>query len=102
MGSFFVKTNKFCIGLTGNIATGKSTVRRILERCGAFTIDADKLAHRAMRQDAPGYKPIVLAFGDSVLDEIEEIDRRKLGKIVFSDPESLEASQAVCRRRRGS
>jgi dephospho-CoA kinase len=90
-----VKTNKFCIGLTGNIATGKSTVRRLLERCGAFTVDADKLSHRAMKIGAPGYNPIIRAFGDTILDENKEIDRRKLGKIVFSDPRSLNALEKI-------
>lgn len=80
---------KFIIGLTGNIATGKSVVRRMLEHLGAYTIDADALAHRAIVKDAPGYKPVLETFGKWILDSDEDIDRTKLGKLVFRDPEAL-------------
>lgn len=80
---------KYVIGLTGNIATGKSVVRRMLEHLGAYTIDADILAHRAIAKGAPGYVPIVEAFGKFILDPSGEIDRAKLGRIVFSDAEAL-------------
>jgi len=56
-------SGKKIIGLTGNIATGKSVVRRMLEHLGAYTIDADGLAHRVMAKGAPGYKPIIDTFG---------------------------------------
>lgn len=80
---------KYVIGLTGNIATGKSVVRRMLEHLGAYTIDADALAHRAISRGAPAYQPIVDEFGKWMLDKDGEIDRAKLGKLVFSDPEAL-------------
>ncbi len=80
---------KFVIGLTGNIATGKSVVRRMLEHLGAYTIDADALAHRAISKDAPGYQPVVDCFGKWILDGEGEIDRKKLGNLVFHDPEAL-------------
>ncbi len=54
---------KYVIGLTGNIGTGKSVVRKMLEHVGAYGIDADALAHRAIAKDAPGYRPVVEAFG---------------------------------------
>lgn len=80
---------KYVIGLTGNIATGKSVVRRMLEHLGAYTIDADALAHRAIARGAPGYQPVVDEFGKWMLDQTGEIDRSKLGKLVFSDPQAL-------------
>jgi dephospho-CoA kinase len=80
---------KYVIGLTGNIATGKSVVRRMLEHLGAYTIDADALSHRAIAMGAPGYQPVVEAFGRFILDARGEIDRVKLGRLVFSNPDAL-------------
>jgi len=82
-------TDKYVIGLTGNIATGKSVVRRMLEHLGAYTIDADALAHRAIAKGAPGYQPVLERFGKWLLDANGEIDRTKLSKLVFNDPEAL-------------
>jgi dephospho-CoA kinase len=86
---------KYVIGLTGNIATGKSVVRRMLEHLGAYTIDADALSHRAIAKGAPGYQPVVDKFGKWILDKDGEIDRAKLGRIVFSDPEALRQLEEV-------
>lgn len=80
---------KFVIGLTGNIATGKSVVRKMLEHIGAFGIDADALANRAIQSGSPGYEPVRAAFGKYVLQEDGEIDRAKLAQIVFADHEAL-------------
>ena len=80
---------KYVIGLTGNIATGKSVVRRMLEHLGAYTIDADALAHRAISKDAPGYKPVIETFGKWILDSNGQINRSKLGELVFRDSEAL-------------
>lgn len=80
---------KYIIGLTGNIATGKSVVRRMLEHLGAYTIDADALSHRAIAKDAPGYKPVVETFGKWILDSDGQINRSKLGGLVFRDSEAL-------------
>lgn len=81
--------DKFIIGLTGNIATGKSVVRKMLEHLGAYGIDADSLAHRAIARGAPGYQPVVDAFGKWVLTPTGEIDRAKLGRLTFADPEAM-------------
>lgn len=86
---------KFVIGLTGNIATGKSVVRKMFEHLGAYGIDADALAHRAIAKDAPGYKPVVEMFGKWVLGPDEQIDRSRLGRIVFSDPMALTKLEAI-------
>ena len=82
-------SKKFIIGLTGNIATGKSVVRKMLEHLGAYGIDADALAHRVIAKDAPGYQPVVNQFGKFVLDSEGWVDRSKLGKLVFSDAAAL-------------
>lgn len=80
---------KTVIGLTGNIGTGKSVVRRMLEHLGAYGIDADALAHRAIAKGAPGYQQVVQMFGRWVLAADGQIDRARLGKVVFSDPQAL-------------
>jgi dephospho-CoA kinase len=80
---------KFVIGLTGNIGTGKSVVRRMLEHLGAYGIDADTLGHRAIARGAPGYQPVVTTFGRYVVGADGEINRARLGRVVFGDPEAL-------------
>jgi dephospho-CoA kinase len=80
---------KYIIGLTGNIATGKSVVRKMLEHLGAYGIDADALSHRAIAKGAPGYKDTVDAFGKWILSPDGEIDRNKLGRLVFSDSDAM-------------
>lgn len=89
------RQGKTIIGLTGNIATGKSVVRRMLEHLGAYTIDADTLAHRVIAKNAPGYKRVLDMFGSWLLDEDEQINRSKLGKLVFSDPDALGRLEAI-------
>ncbi len=86
---------KFVIGLTGNIATGKSVVRRMLEHLGAYTIDADALAHRAYAKGAPGYQPVLDKFGKWLLNNDGEIDRAKLGNLVFNDSEAMAQLEAI-------
>ena len=86
---------KYVIGLTGNIATGKSVVRKMLEHLGAYGIDADALAHRAIAKDAPGYQPVLDTFGSWILTPEGQIDRTRLGRIVFSDSEALEKLEAI-------
>ncbi len=82
-------TDKIVIGLTGNIATGKSIVLRMFQELGTTTIDADKMVHRLMVKGTPVYQAIVEEFGKYVLDQTGQISRPKLGKIVFSDPDGL-------------
>lgn len=77
------------IGLTGNIATGKSTVAAMLADLGAEVIDADEVAHEVMRAGFPVHSQIVAAFGSQVLAPDGEIDRKRLGAIVFADPAAL-------------
>lgn len=73
------------VGLTGGIASGKSTVSRLFRETGAFVIDADEIAHAVIRKEAPAYAGVVEAFGAAILDKKGEIDRKRLGEIVFND-----------------
>jgi len=77
------------IGLTGGIGSGKSTVSRFLAELGAVVIDADKVGHEAFKPGTESWKEIIAAFGREVLTPGGEIDRRKLGEIVFGKPELL-------------
>jgi dephospho-CoA kinase len=86
---------KFVIGLTGNIATGKSVVRKMLEHLGAYGIDADALGHRAIAKDAPGYQDVVDTFGKWILAPDGQIDRTKLARVVFSDPDALTQLESI-------
>lgn len=86
---------KYAIGLTGNIATGKSVVRKMLEHLGAYGIDADALGHRAIAQGAPGYQPVLSTFGRWILAPDGQIDRAKLAKLVFADRDALARLEAI-------
>lgn len=77
------------IGLTGGIGSGKSTVSGFLRGLGAVVIDADKVGHEVFRLDTEAWGEVVAAFGKEILTPDGEIDRRKLGKIVFDDYEAL-------------
>lgn len=80
----------FVIGLTGNIACGKSLVLSALRELGAETLDADLVAHDVMRHGSDTWNEIVARYGMEVIGNDGEIDRRRLGRIVFSDPAKLE------------
>ena len=77
------------IGLTGGIGSGKSAVSQFLAELGAVIIDADKVGHDALRSEAELRQEIVAAFGEQILSPSGDIDRAKLGKVVFSNSESL-------------
>ena len=78
------------IGLTGGIGTGKSTVTETLRELGAAIIDADKVGHEAYLPGTPAYQDIVAEWGSGVLGPTGEIDRKKLGGIVFNNPAALQ------------
>jgi len=87
-----MKRRHFLIGLTGNIATGKSLVAQMLAEVGARVIDADQVAHAVMLPGGAAYGAVVEAFGSDILSETDAdgtIDRAKLGAIVFRDPVAL-------------
>jgi dephospho-CoA kinase len=74
------------IGLTGGIATGKSTVDRMLEQRGAVVVDADELAREAVRSGDPTLDEIAARFGGDVIQADGTLDRARLGQVVFADP----------------
>jgi dephospho-CoA kinase len=75
------------IGLTGGIASGKSTVARMLREAGVPVLDADALGHMALEPDGPAYRAVIDRFGAEILDDDgRTIDRQKLGGVVFDDP----------------
>ncbi len=86
---------KYLIGLTGNIATGKSAVAQMLRDLGATVIDADALVHELQGKGTPTYEAIVAAFGPGILDRAGEIDRRALGAMVFADPAQLRRLESI-------
>ncbi|MCH8817333.1 MAG: dephospho-CoA kinase [Chloroflexi bacterium] len=77
------------IGLTGGIGSGKSEVADILRELGAQVIDADLVGHETYRRGEPAWDQVVEAFGSGVVGQDGEIDRGRLGRIVFGDPDSL-------------
>lgn len=82
-------------GLTGGIASGKSTVSRFLGEAGAIIIDADQIAREVVAVGTPAHEAIVRTFGAGVLLSDGNIDRKQLGDIIFNDPEKKEALNAI-------
>jgi dephospho-CoA kinase len=78
------------IGVTGGLATGKSTVAGLFKKHGAKVLDADKIAHRLMKRGQPCFRPVVKRFGKDILTG-GRIDRAKLSRIVFKDRTRLKA-----------
>ena len=74
------------VGLTGGIASGKSTVSNMFRELGVLVIDADEVARDVVKPGTPGLDAIVAAFGDDVLDPAGNLDRARLGSIIFADP----------------
>jgi dephospho-CoA kinase len=77
------------IGLIGGIGSGKSTVAGFLTELGAMVIDLDKIGHEALEPDGKAWRQVAGAFGKKILAPGGEIDRAKLGDIVFKDPKAL-------------
>ena len=82
------------VGLTGGIGAGKSTVANMFAQLGALTIDADQLARIAIEPGSSGFDEVVAAFGKEILTE-GDIDRQKLGKIVFKDAAKRKQLEAI-------
>jgi dephospho-CoA kinase len=83
------------VGLTGGIATGKSHVRAVFEALGVPTIDADVLAHKAVAPGSAAFEAVKARFGPAVLDSAGGLDRRKLGSLVFADPQARKDLEAI-------
>jgi len=83
------------VGLTGGIATGKSTVVAMLRELGCRVLEADKIAHRMIEPGAAAYDEVVHEFGRGILLHDGRVDRSKLGAIVFADPKKLARLNAI-------
>jgi dephospho-CoA kinase len=83
------------IGLTGGIASGKSTISAALADRGATIVDADKVGHEVYKPGSEGWQKVVDAFGQQVVAENGEIDRKALGAIVFGDPAQRDRLQSI-------
>ena len=85
----------YVIGLTGGIGSGKSTVAEMLARKGAKLLSADAVGHEVYEPGRPAYQEIVDGFGRGIVGPDGKIDRKRLGPIVFSDPEQLRRLNAI-------
>ncbi len=83
------------IGLTGGMGTGKSTAASMIQSFGYHVLNADKSAHKALQKDSPVFPDIIKVFGDKVLQADGQIDRKKLGEIVFSDKFMLSKLESI-------
>lgn len=83
------------VGLTGGLATGKSTVARLFQECGAVVIDADILARQVVEPGKPAWRDIVREYGREVLNPDKTLNRHALARIVFSNPSKLRRLNAI-------
>jgi len=83
------------IGITGGIATGKSTVSNMIRKMGYKVIDADIIAREVVQKGKPAYEEIVKCFGDTIIDEFGNINRKKLGNIIFIDEKKREKLNSI-------
>jgi len=90
-----MQNKPFILGLTGNIASGKSYVLNYLAGHGAITIDADLVAQQCYLPGKPAYNALIARFGKDIVQPDGQIDRDTLGKIVFADPAQLQALEAI-------
>jgi dephospho-CoA kinase len=82
------------VGLTGGIGAGKSTVANMFAQLGALVVDADQLSREAIEPGSIGFDEVVAAFGDQILTD-GNVDRQKLGKIVFKDVAARKQLEAI-------
>lgn len=95
MENLSVPKDKYIIGLTGNIATGKSAVMNLAIQRGVLALDADKIVHEILESDGEVQEAIVNIFGPTVRQADGRIIRPTLGKIVFSNPQALRQLEAI-------
>lgn len=88
----------FVVGVTGGIGTGKSTVSKILNKMGLQVLDADQISHDVTGKNGVAVAEIILHFGEGILNEQGEIDRRLLGSIVFQDKNKLDLLSEIVHR----
>lgn len=85
----------YLIGLTGGIASGKSTVSRMLSELGAYIIDADKLSREVTQPGKPAWQEIIKKFGQDIIQDNGEIDRKHLGQLVFANKQARAELEAI-------
>ena len=83
------------VGLTGGVATGKSTVAKMFKQCGAVVIDADELAHEVIKPGKPAWREIVTLFGKTALNQDRSLNRQALGSIVFRNRTKLRQLERI-------
>lgn len=86
---------RYVIGLTGGIACGKSAVSHVLRGLGAGIIDADRIGHEVLYAGQEAYSQVVQAFGQEILNEQGEIDRKRLGAMVFAEKKKLSQLNSI-------
>lgn len=89
------KKQSYIVGLTGGIATGKTTMSEAFRQLGANVVCCDEIAHRALRRNTGTYKQIIAEFGGSVLDKEKRIDRQRLAKRVFDDEKKIKKLEKI-------
>src|SRR6516164_5735034 len=82
-------------GLTGGIASGKSTVAAMVRELGFAVLEADRIAHQVIEPGQPAYGEVIAAFGEEILDGDKRVDRSRLAEIVFADREKLNQLNAI-------
>jgi dephospho-CoA kinase len=85
----------YCVGLTGGIGCGKSTVARLFQEMGAIVIDTDAISHHLTQKDEAGYAGILREFGSGYLSGSGDLDRGKLRQKVFADPHARHRLEAI-------
>ena len=88
-------TPMILVGLTGGVATGKSTVAKMFKRCGAIVIDADKLAREVVEPGKPAWYAVVNTFGSQVVRPDRSLDRHVLGAMVFRNRSKLRRLERI-------
>jgi dephospho-CoA kinase len=83
------------VGLTGGVATGKSTVAKMFKQCGAAVVNADLLARQVVEPGKPAWRAIVKLFGNTVLNQDRSLDRQALGSIVFHNPKKRRQLECI-------
>ncbi len=83
------------VALTGNIGCGKSTVGKMFRKLGAYVLDADRIIHSFYRKGHPVHRIVVDTFGESILDEEGNVDRKKLADLVFEDEDKLRRLEEI-------
>ena len=83
------------IGITGSIGSGKTTVSNLFKKHGFYVINADEIAHKMIKKNSGAYKEIIKTFGNKILDENKNIERKELGDVVFNDEKKLKKLNSI-------